>query len=217
KNPLEKVAFGKMTEEILDRVIDSGFLTFSDLRDTISRNQLKLADLTDPQDFIRGDPLIRLDRRLAGVLDGVYRPGEFYLRWLERFTALNFGTKLGRLFTSYVTLPVVGGFLIVFALIRIFHLRGHEPNIQSVTELKKPREQPEAPPARAVAASAEAAQSFFDVANVTMWAAFSVIIFGLIHSQKLRRELARAGRKSLRGMQRLFVDFPVWVARHETL
>src|SRR6185295_14358870 len=132
KNPLETVAFHKMVEELLDRVIDSGFLTFSDLRDTISRNQLKLPDLTDPHHFIRGDPLIRLDRRLATVLDGVYRPGEFYLRWLERFTALNFGTHLGRLFTRYVTLPVGGGFLLLFALIRVFHLQGPELSVHDV-------------------------------------------------------------------------------------
>ena len=36
--------------------------------------------------------LLRLDRRLTTLLDGVYRPSEFYLRWLERLTALNFGT-----------------------------------------------------------------------------------------------------------------------------
>jgi hypothetical protein len=217
KNPLETVAFGKMTEEILDRVIDSGFLTFSDLRDTISRNQLKLPDLSDPQDFIRGDPLIRLDRRLASVLDGVYRPGEFYLRWLERFTALNFGTKVGRVITSYVTLPVIGGFLIVFALIRIFHLRGHEPNIPSASELKELSQAPLEPTAAPGEVASTMAQTFFDEINVALWICFSVAIFALIHSKKLRREIVRACKKSLRALQMTFIDFPIWIARHETL
>ncbi len=116
RNAAERTAFLKLTEEALDRILEYGFLTFSDLRDALSRNQLKLPDLSDPQDFIRGDPLLRLDRRLAALLDGVYRRGEVYLRVLERFTALNFGTQLGRLITQFVTIPFVGAFLLVQAL-----------------------------------------------------------------------------------------------------
>ena len=52
---------------VLAIILAVGFLTFSDLRDIISGNQLKLPDLAEPQDFIRGDPLLRLDRRLATV------------------------------------------------------------------------------------------------------------------------------------------------------
>ncbi|MBI3408265.1 MAG: hypothetical protein HY040_07900 [Planctomycetes bacterium] len=115
-NPPERTAFRKMVEELLDRIIEYGFLSFSDLRDALSRNQLKLPDLADPQDFIQGDPLLRLDRRLATLLDGVYRRGEFYLRWLERFTAINFGTKLGRLLTLYTTIPFGGAFLVLLAI-----------------------------------------------------------------------------------------------------
>jgi hypothetical protein len=124
RHPLEATAFRKVVEELLDRVIKSGFVTFSELRDTLSRNQLKLPDLTDPQDFIRGDPLLRLDRRLATLLDGVYRPSEFYLRWLERFTALNFGTAPGRLLTLYVTVPFLGAFLLLEAITMGLHRLG---------------------------------------------------------------------------------------------
>ncbi len=113
RDAFERTAFFKLTEELLDRVLVYGFLTFSDLRDALARNRLKLPDLSDPQDFIRGDPLLRLDRRLATLLDGVYRRGEVYLRVLERFTALNFGTGLGRLITRYVTIPFGGAFLIL--------------------------------------------------------------------------------------------------------
>jgi hypothetical protein len=115
-NPSERTAFLKLTEELLDRILEYGFLTFSDLRDVLSRNQLKMPDLSDPQDFIRGDPLLRLDRRLATLLDGVYRRGEIYLRVLERFTALNFGTALGRLITQFVTIPFLGAYLLVQVL-----------------------------------------------------------------------------------------------------
>jgi len=113
RNPPERVSFYKMVEEFIDRVLSHGYVTFSDLRDIISRNKLKLPDLSDPQDFLRGDPLLRLDRRLGTLLDGVYKPSEFYLRWLERFTAWNFGTKVGRLLTLWVTLPLLLGYLMV--------------------------------------------------------------------------------------------------------
>ncbi len=109
----EQVAFAKMIEEMLDRIIDLGFLTFSDLRDSVSRNQLKMPDVSDPQEFVRGDPLVRLDRRLATALDGVYRPSEFYLRWLERLTAPAFGTVLGRWLTLFVLVPFGSALLLL--------------------------------------------------------------------------------------------------------
>src|SRR5262249_3048588 len=82
----------------------------------LSRNQLKLPDLIEAQEFVRGDPLLRLDRRLATLLDGVYRPGEFYLRWLERFTALGFGTVNGRKLSRYFVFPFGGALLPAFAV-----------------------------------------------------------------------------------------------------
>jgi hypothetical protein len=112
-NPPEMAAFHKMIEELLDRITEYGFITFGELRDTISRNQLKLPDLRDPADFTGGDPLVRLDRRLGTLLDGVYRPAEFYLRWLEWFTALFFGWFPGRVLTRFVLFPFGGAFLAV--------------------------------------------------------------------------------------------------------
>jgi hypothetical protein len=67
-----------------------------------------MPDLRDPYEFARGDPLLRLDRHLATALDGVYRPGEIYLRWLERLTAPAFGTSIGRWLVLFVLLPFGG-------------------------------------------------------------------------------------------------------------
>ena len=93
-NPPEQAAFAKLVEELLDHISEIGFFTFSDLRDAISRNNLKLPDLFDPVELVRGDPLLRLDRLLASSpLDGVYRPSEIYLRLMQRVTAPNFGTR----------------------------------------------------------------------------------------------------------------------------
>ena len=105
RNPPEETAFRKMIEELLDRIIAVGFFTFSDLRDVISRNNLKLPDLADPQEFVRGDPLLRLDGRLKALLDGVYRPSEIYLRVLDQVTSLFFGTIFGRFLTRNILLP----------------------------------------------------------------------------------------------------------------
>jgi hypothetical protein len=115
-NPPERVALHKVVEEILDRITEYGFFTFSDLRDSISRNQLKLADLADPHAFWRGDALLALDRRLSPLMEGVYRRGEFYLRWLESTSSLFFGTGLGRYLTKNVIIPFGGAYALVKGL-----------------------------------------------------------------------------------------------------
>ena len=66
---------------------------------------MKLPDLVGPHEYVHGDPLLRLDRRLASLLDGVYRRAESYTRGLERVTAFNFGTRTGRWITRNITWP----------------------------------------------------------------------------------------------------------------
>jgi hypothetical protein len=124
-NVPEQAAFAKMVEELLDRITEVGFFTFSDLRDAISRNNLKLPDLADPAELVRGDPLLRLDRLLgSSPLDGVYRPSEIYLRLLQRLTAPNFGTRLGRMLTRYVTMPF-GLALVILEGVDLILREGH--------------------------------------------------------------------------------------------
>ena len=107
----ERAAVEKTVEELLDRISSAGFLSFGDVRDAIARGQMKLPDLNSPHEHVRGDPLVRLDTRLAAQLDGVYRRAESYTRALERVTAFNFGTKTGRWLTRNVTLPFGIAFL----------------------------------------------------------------------------------------------------------
>ena len=64
QNLPERVARKKLVEELLDRIVDQGFLAIGDLRDAISRNNLKLPDLSGRVDFLRGDRLLRADRRM---------------------------------------------------------------------------------------------------------------------------------------------------------
>ena len=111
RNYVERVARDKLIEELLDGVVDRGFLTMGDLRDALARNRLKLADLSGPGEFFRGDPLLRANAKLAVSLDGVYRRGEVYLRGLQRVSALAFGTAVGRFLTLYLILPFIGAFV----------------------------------------------------------------------------------------------------------
>ncbi len=101
----ERVARDKLIDELLDRLCERYLLTLGDVRDAVSRNQLKLPDLSGPGEFLTGDQLLRLDRLLADRLEGAYRPCEIYLRWLQRFSAAAFATRPGRLLTQYLFLP----------------------------------------------------------------------------------------------------------------
>lgn len=128
RHVVETVALEKLVEELTDLLVDRGFLSLGDLRDAISRNNLKLHDLSGPREFIRGDLLLLADRELAMALDGIYRRGEVYLRWLQSLSSLGFGTRMGRWLHLYLLLPfgisyvVLGG---LHHLFEAFHVETH--------------------------------------------------------------------------------------------
>jgi hypothetical protein len=130
RNLPERVARDKLIEELLDLTVERGFLSMSDLRDAVSRNNLKLADLVSPREFLLGDQLLRANRRLAKSLDGVYRRGEIYLRWLQRLSSLSFGTRVGRFVTRYLVLPYGVAFVTLEGLLHMINpvaqWTGHE-------------------------------------------------------------------------------------------
>ncbi|MBW2454419.1 MAG: hypothetical protein JRI68_07905 [Deltaproteobacteria bacterium] len=112
----ERLGRDKLVEELLDQILDGGFLSFSLLRDAISRNQLKLDDLKGGRELVSGDPLLRADAQLATELDGLYERGDSYLRVLQKASSLPFGTKVGRVITLYLVLPLGGSFVILDAI-----------------------------------------------------------------------------------------------------
>jgi hypothetical protein len=61
--------------------------------------------------LVRRDQLLRADHLLATSLDGVYRPGEIYLRWMQHITSVLFATPRGRFFTLFVAVPFGGAYL----------------------------------------------------------------------------------------------------------
>lgn len=111
QNIPERVARQAVVEELLDRIVEYGVVNLGNLRDSLSKNDLKLPDLAGVTELLGGDRLLRADRQLGAVLDGVYRPGAVYLRWAQRLSSLAFGTRPGRFATKYMLLPYGGTYL----------------------------------------------------------------------------------------------------------
>ena len=129
----EQVAFDKLVEDSLDCIASRGYLTMGYLRDAISKNDLKLPDLSEFTELYRGDHLLRADDRLDVAMDGVYRRGEFYLRWLQITSSLFFGTRVGRFATQFLIIPFGGAVVIVEGvshIIGLFNRRGAFTNIE---------------------------------------------------------------------------------------
>lgn len=108
----EEVARDKLVDELLDRVAARGQLGLGELRDALAKNQLKCNDLA-PSALVSGDELLRADAVLSTRLDGVYRRGEIYLRFLQKLSSIAFGTRVGRLVSTGLVLPVLGAFVLL--------------------------------------------------------------------------------------------------------
>lgn len=143
-NAVEVVARDKLVAELLDRVCERGFLRLGDLRDAVARNRLKMPDLGGPGEFFAGDALLKADVRLAYDLDGVYRRGEVYLRWLQRASSLFFGTTTGRSLTLYLIGPFLAAFLVLMTVEEFHHLGGKVAGF--VGKVLAPRPAPPPPP-----------------------------------------------------------------------
>ena len=122
QNVPEQVARRKIVEELLDRVVERSYFSIADLRDTLSRNSLKLPDVTTLKEVALGDGLLRADRRFDMKLDGVYRRGAVYQRWPQTLSSLVFGTRPGRLLTKHLFIPFGGAYLTVVFIEHLIHM-----------------------------------------------------------------------------------------------
>jgi len=140
RNLPEQVAADKLVAELVDRVLDQGFIAFGDVRDALARNPLKLRDLQTVGEFFSGDPLLRLDRLLEQRLDRVYQRGEIYRRGLQRLSSLGFANPVGRFLVLYAILPFGAAFVLLEGLQHLVgplaHLFGAEaPHLLSLPSL----------------------------------------------------------------------------------
>ncbi len=182
----EQVALEKLTEELLDRVVDRGFLSMGDLRDAVSRSKLKLPDLAGIAEFWHGDRLLRTDRALAVRIDGVYRRGEVYLRWLQRMSSLGFGTRFGRLVTLYITLPFGGAYVLLHGLDHLIHL----------------------------AMSLFGKHIHVHLFHTATFIGLGFLLIGLVNSLKFRQSFVRSIRQAATKVRTLLIDVPAWVLDH---
>jgi hypothetical protein len=208
-NAVETVAHQKLTAELLDEVIDTGYLTFGAVRDAVSRNQMKLNDLARKEDFTRGDQLLRIDRKLEDNLDYVYRRGEVYLRAFHRLSSLFFATTVGRYVTKFLILPLGGAYVIVEALDHSVGLLIHKLLDRQ----------------HVVVAAATSARDVFGPTRADMkppehekifnqwWLLLllTVFLFGVVNSAPFRRAVATFFRHLFAALGKIFIDAPKWL------
>ena len=120
----ENVAAQKMQLELLDVIKQRRHLKFTDVRDIVARNILRLPDPT-LSEFFRGDRLARFDRTAADALPGVYRPGEIYIKGLQQLSAPLFGTGFGRIVSRYLLVPFGAAYLILKSIDLLLELLPH--------------------------------------------------------------------------------------------
>ncbi len=121
----EEVALNKLVEDALDCISERGYISMGYFRDAVSKNDLKLPDLLGIQEAWSGDRLLKADDRLDRELEGVYRRGDFYLRWVQMFSALFFGTKLGRFATLFLIIPFGGALVVIESIRHVWHTIAH--------------------------------------------------------------------------------------------
>jgi antitoxin component HigA of HigAB toxin-antitoxin module len=239
QNVPEQIGRDKLIEEVLDRVVDYGHLNMGNLRDAIARNQLKMPDLQGPAELITGDPLIRLNRELASSLDGVYRRGEIYMRWLHRISSAAFGTLIGRFLMLYLILPFGLAFFVLVApglLIEEGERFGWKLGLL---------ERPADPPTTNAPAAANGEDGIIDdspngnhgngdpteattpgkryhhrplhLPDPWAWAAAGIFFLLLFHVRGFRSSLFYGVGRVGRGLHTVFIHGPVWVLRQPFL
>jgi hypothetical protein len=236
ENVAEGASRDKLVEELLDRVSERDFLTVGDVRDAIARNRVKLPDVAGPVEFFSGDKLIRANRGLAESLDGIYRRGEIYLRWLQRLSSMTFGTRVGRFLTRFLIIPLLGSFmaLVMYQEIEHLYIRWVEPlfggwgltsierttmavNSFSSTALAQFQQSLGCGPIPGILGMTQAAvrppQPHELGVNLYAWLILSVFLFGVLHIGPFRQFVWTTLKWTWRAVRGLLYDLPRAILR----
>jgi hypothetical protein len=211
RNLPERLARHKLIEELLDRIVEHGYLTMSDLRDALSSNQLKLPDLEGPGDLLGGGPLIRLNRRLALLLDGVYHRGEIYRRWLQRLSSMAFGTALGRALTRFLALPFGGAFVVLEFVGHFYHVFAGQPPVQTPAVFPDDEMEPDWSELDLDIGPEFVQPHGPGFTNFWSLSLLGLFFFGLLHVPPFRRGVGQGLRLLGRGIRYVFWDGPRWL------
>lgn len=220
----ERVARKKVIEELLDAIVHHGFVNMSMLRDAISRNMLKLPDLSGPGEWWKGDWLLAADKKLNVLLDGVYRRGEFYLRWLQRASSVAFGTTPGRFCTQYIAIPFGGAAVILEGLKhlfdRIYGIEHHVPPVLGGAAMYHGVSQ-KLSEAAGTATAASAVEhpshflSWFDYYHPAQFIAgilvLGLFLLGMIHIPQFRRAVWTGVKTAGRFVYDIAIRLPRWL------
>jgi len=199
ENVPERVARGKLVEELIDRILERSYISMADLRDALSKNDLKLRDVAGPWDFLRGDRLLKADRACADALEGVYRRGAVYQRWPQMLSSLAFGTRTGRFLTRFVAVPYGGAYLALECLRHLGRfLVPQNGNAHALMVETAPVPHPERPT---------------DWLFVTAVLLLGTWISMLVHRPSFRKWSLALLRQCGRYARKWFIDLPVSIAR----
>jgi hypothetical protein len=199
----ERVAENKLIDELLDQAVAVGRLTIGNLRDAISRNDLKLPDL-ELRRLRSGDELLRCDHALSQSLDGVHRRGEGYLRFLQKLSSVLFGTALGRFLSLYFILPLLGSYTVFKGAQEMIDLVAKHTHraAQKIAAL------PSIAPSVAPGAANQTHDAPPEIATPTLILAGAVFLFLLLHVPPFRRAVGLVLRLSGRALRLLLFDAP---------
>jgi hypothetical protein len=211
----EAVARDTIADELIDTICHRGHARFGDLRDAVARHALKLDDLAGPMEFLKGDALLRADTALGKALDGLYRPGEAYLRVIQRGSSLAFGTKLGRWLTKFVLIPFGGAVMVVEFARYLWHelgvLYGFLSGLIGDFEEEVTGHAPHAAEAAAEHVKGKGHAELFTPPTVAAILFLGVLFLGLLHSRPFRMVFGRLLGHVGRGLKWVFVTAPRWV------
>ena len=112
QNLPERVARKKLVEELLDQIAERGFLSMGDLRDAISRNNLKLPDISRRSRLSPRRPVAsRRPQAGVGARRRVSARRDSICAGCSGSARLGFGTRMGRFLTRFAVVPFGGAFV----------------------------------------------------------------------------------------------------------
>ena len=209
---LEGLAWRQVVDELLERLANRGEIALGDLRDALASHRMKLADLKGPVEWLKGDLLLRVDRKLAQDLPGAYRPGEFYMRGLQRLSSLFFGNPLGRAIFLYLLFPLA---IVYVAFKGVQELANLALSVTFEKKLALEALDASLANARWLPLEAELTDKKAELVLGGPWTYFILAAFVslLIYSPLLRKRCARFLWKAGGVLHGVLIDFPALLLR----